>query len=182
MKIPTKILEKRLKKPLKRQHISLGVDTASRTGWATVKTGSVSTIIEVGFIDVKSKSTYFKFDRMIETFSHLLRLIQEPNYDKDVIIEDVFFGRNVHTTKLLARIGMIVYVLSKLSGLPKQFLLATQARSKLGMKTNVKKHIVHEQLEKKLKLGIKDEDAVDAVILALSGAIKEETLWEEKRK
>ena len=182
MKIKTKILEQRLKKPLKRKFISLGLDTASRTGWATVKIGTVSTEIDYGFVDVKSKSMYFKFDQMIEIFGQLLRLMQQPLYDKVVVIEDVFFGRNVHTTKLLARIGMIVYVLCKLSSLPKYFLLATQARCKIGIKANMKKNFVHERLEQMLKLGITDEDAVDAVILALAGAIKEESLWEEEKK
>ena len=182
MKIKTKVLEQRLNKPLKRNYISLGLDTASRTGWCTIKTGNVNTEIEYGFIDVKSKNMYFKFDQMIDIFGQMLRLMQVPVYDKIVIIEDVFFGRNVHTTKLLARIGMIVYVLCKLSDLPKTFLLATQARCKIGIKSNLKKVFVHERLEKMLKLGITDEDAVDAVILALAGLIKEDTLWEEKRK
>ena len=59
----------------------------------------------------------------------------------------------------------------------KYFVSAAQARKALGFKGNAKKTIIHEQFKLKLPvLDIDDEDIIDAIILALVGVLKRDTL------
>lgn len=168
-------LEKKFGHRIKEHFTCLGVDTASRTGWCIARTTATHTVFTFGFIEVKSKDLYFKYDYMVDTFGDLLKDI--PKHDSLVVIEDVFFSHSVHVVKMLARIGMIVYTLTKLKDLPKTYILATEARKKLGFKGNLKKEIIQEQFVKKLGIKVTDNDIVDAIILALNGILKpQETL------
>ena len=167
------VLEKRLGKRLKQDESCVGLDTASRSGWCKITTDSKNDLVKIdyGYIKVDSKDMYFKLDELIKIFSNLI-----DTWKCQIVIEDVFFGRNVNTLKLLTRIGTICYTLARLKVYKTEFILAVSARSKLGFKTNVKKEVVHEQFSKQLKLEIKDVDIVDAVVLALVGLLEPEGL------
>ena len=171
IKIKTKELQKKLGIKLLSNHKSAGFDCASRTGWAVVESKDGETTIDYGFIDVKSKDIYFKFSELIKIFDQYIK-----SWNCPIIVEDCFFGRNAGTLKLLARIGMIAFVLSNLNNCEVCFLLPSSARAKLKLPSIAKKEVVHKQFEKRLKLHIKDVDAIDAVILGLCGQIDDKGL------
>lgn len=146
----------------------LGVDTASRTGWAKIVTTSKEVKIDYGFIDIDSKDRNFKFNQMIEIFPSLIK-----GCDK-VVIEDVFLKFNVMVHSFLSRIGMIVYVICHQQGIKeKGFIWATTARKNIGIKGNAKKEEIHREFIEKFDIKIDDPDIMDAVILALTGIILE---------
>jgi hypothetical protein len=74
---------------------------------------------------------------------------------------------------MLSRLGAFAYSSAYLNKIPDiKFILATSARKYLGLKGNAKKKIIQKEFIKRLKLGIKDEDIVDAMILALNGVLE----------
>jgi Holliday junction resolvasome RuvABC endonuclease subunit len=94
-----------------------------------------------------------------------------------VIIEDTFFGRNVHTLKLISRIGMIAYITARQQGITDMtFIYATTARKALGLKGNAKKQEVHQQFARITGIKLEDEDMVDAIVLCLNGLIQQRGL------
>ena len=158
-------LEKKLGKLIKRNITVLGIDTASRTGWAKITVNS-KVKIDYGFIDITSKDRYFKFNQMIEIFPDLIK-----GCDK-VIIEDVYLKFNVMIHAMLSRIGMIVYVLAHQLGIKeKEFMWASTARKNLGLKGNAKKEEMHKEFKEKYNINIEDEDIMDALILAMNGIL-----------
>lgn len=174
--IKIKDLEKRLERRIKRNIISLGIDPASRTGWCSAITDKDTVIFDYGFIDVKSKDVFFKYNQLINYFTDLFSIFKSKDCEKIVVIEDVFFGKNINTLKMLARIGMIAYVLSHQKNLPRTYILASTARSSLGFKGTSKKPEVHYEIKNKLKIDLNDEDATDALILSLIGIVEEKGL------
>lgn len=169
--IKTKELEKRLGLKLLKTGKSAGLDCASRTGWSLIESKDGETVIDYGFIDIKAKDHSQKFNDIIKIFDQFIK-----GWNCSVIIEDCFFSRSVSTLKMLARIGMIGYVLCRINGCEVNFLLPTSARAKLGLPSKAKKEVVHRAFQKRLKLGLKDEDAVDAVVLGLCGQIDDKGL------
>jgi len=163
-----KEVEKKLKIKIKKNINVLGIDTASRTGWATIKTNSKNLEIDYGYIDVrKLKSLNEKYDAMINSFGSLIK----PKQNK-VVIEDTFFGPNVYTLKLLSRIGMIVYVLARLKKIKNVFFInASSARSRLNFNSRAKKEEIHKEFRRRIKIKILDKDIMDAIILALNGVL-----------
>lgn len=170
LKLKISDIEKKLDKKLKRNFTCLGIDTASRSGWAIFKTTDKEATLDFGVISIETKDFYYKYDHLIQLFGDLLSRV-EKDKNKIVIIEDVFFSKNVNTLKILSRIGMIVYVLCCLKSIDKLYLLATQARMKLGFKGNLKKEILHEQFLDRLKLDVTDIDVIDGIVLSIAGAI-----------
>ncbi len=169
IKIKTKELEKRLGLKIYPEVKAVGIDTASRSGWCKIECSGGETVIDYGFINVESKDVYFKYNEIIKVFKTLL-----ATWQSSVIVEDVFFGRSAATLKMLTRIGMIVYVLSKLGGWPVRFLLASTARASVGFNGTAKKDFVHKQIRDRLQIDFKDVDVIDAFILALNGIVNKE--------
>ena len=161
-------LEKLLQKPIKKNIISLGVDTATRSGWVKIKTTDNEILIEYGFINIDIKDPSIKFNKMIEIFDDLLKKVNV------VVIEDVFLKFNVKVHSFLARVGIIVYVLAHLHNIKdKKFILASTARKSLGLKGNAKKDEIHKEIQNKFHFNIDDPDIVDAFVLSLIGIIQE---------
>jgi len=145
---------------------SLGVDTASRSGWCKIITSKDNISIDYGFVDVKSTDKYFKYNRYIEIFSQMV------NTDK-LIIEESFLQYNPKTFQMLSRLGGFIYAIAHLHGQQdKRFLLATSARKFLGLKGNGKKVDVQKDFKERLGLKLTDEDIIDAMILALNGVLE----------
>jgi len=167
-----KIIEKKLDIKLK-EGTSLGVDTASRTGWALINVGKKDVNIDYGFIEIHTKDLYIKYNQMIKIFKGII----SDNKIGSIVIEDTFFGTNVHVLKLLSRIGMIVYVLSYLKPIDNiKFLSPVTARKNVSLKGNKKKSIVQEEFINKIDIDIKDIDIIDAIILGINGVIEHESL------
>ena len=171
-----KKLEKILNRKVIKDTCVLGIDTASRTGWAEIKTTKKTVTINYGVVHLDTKDIYYKYDKLIEIFQNMI-----TNQYKKVIIEDTHLKRykdkdgtwkaNVWMLKLLSRIGMIPYIFATLNSIDKIFLTPSGARSILGIKGNVKKEEVHKWLNTVLGLKIEDKDASDAIVLALNGII-----------
>lgn len=166
-----KNIETKLNKKLKKNHITLGIDTASRTGWAIAKTFDDNLIIDYGILDIKSKDKYFKYNQIIDFFDRLIW--NDLNKDSTIIIEDTFYHFNPKMFAFISRIGMIVYTIAELLGIKnKIFITASQARKKLGFKGTLKKEQLHNEFRKRFDIKLIDKDVIDAIILALVGAIK----------
>lgn len=162
-------IEKKLGKKLRKRTKVLGLDTASKTGYAILETTDKYMTIDVGIIAVKSKDMYFKYDRIID---YLKKLINDNKYR--IIIEDTFFSRNAKTLKMLTRIGAFGYLLAKEIGCKNiRFIMASLARKTVGFKGNAKKIELVDKVNKLLGTELKTHDITDAIILALNGLIKE---------
>jgi len=144
----------------------LGLDTASTTGYALIRISHNQTLrIETNSIKVKGNRDEDKYNLYIDVFSQLIK----PHYK--VIVEDTFMGVNARGFKQITRIGGIAYTIAKLKGCDVRFLMATQARKRLGLKGNAKKKDLQKLICDLLEVEI-SHDETDAVILALNGLIK----------
>jgi Holliday junction resolvasome RuvABC endonuclease subunit len=147
--------------------VILGVDTApNRTGWCLLNYLSKTNIkIDFGFIDISSENILDKYNLLIDFFE-----ANTQEVDK-VIIEESFFAINVKSFQKLSRVGMLVYVCAYFNKIKDiQFVLASQARNKIGLK-NGKKEIVHKEFFDRYKIKIDEPNCIDACILALGGLV-----------
>jgi len=165
--------------------ISLGLDTATKTGYAIAITNDKEVNISIGFINIDVSGIEDKYERnkirYEAVFNNLKGLIKSEYI---VIIENVYFGRNPNTLIVLSRIGAIAWTLAKLKECKViKWRTANQARSLLGIKGNVKKPIVMEMINNILGTEIKNDDEVDAIVLALNGImLKEPKITIKKKK
>ena len=167
-----KDLEVRLGKKIKKNGSAIGIDTASRTGWALVKTTQNLIFFSYGVVDIQSKDRLFKYNKFIEFFEALF--YNWANTKTTVVIEDTFFRHNPHMYAMISRFGAIVYTIAHLFGYKnKIFIRANSARAKIGLTGNAKKTQIQKQLKEKLNLDIEDKDVLDAIVLALCGLIEE---------
>jgi len=167
-----KELEKRLNKSIKHNVKCLGVDTASKTGWALITTDNSEVMIDYGTLNIKSSNNYHKYNYLIKFFDNLI--YNNLNKNSIIVIEDTFFHFNPKMFAFISRIGMIVYTIAEICNIKnKYFITAAQARKNLGFKGTAKKEEIHRQFRNSLYINIKDKDVVDAIILALNGIIKE---------
>lgn len=163
-------LEQQLGRPIKRNIAVLGLDTASRTGYCILKTTKKELTLDYGIIHINTKDNYFKYNEIIKIFQDLIK----PEYK--VIIEDTFFRFNPAMFRLISRIGAIAYTLAHLKGCSTEYIFATTARKKIGLKGNGKKSEVQTEFLLRTNLKIQDNDVIDAVILAFVGALDNITL------
>ena len=164
--------------------VSLGLDTATKTGYAIATTYDKEVKISTGFINVDVKGITDKYERnrmrYEAVYSNLKGLIKQEHR---VIIENVYYGRNPNTLIVLSRIGAIAWTLSKLKGCKViKWRTANQARSLIGVKGNVKKPIVVEMVNNILGTNIKNDDIIDAIVLALNGIMNKEPKPTVKKK
>lgn len=176
MIIPITELEEVLGIQIKRNCKSLGIDSASKLGWAITETDDTNVYIRCGSIDAKSIPTHKRYIKFIEFFNELI----DDSFDK-LIIEDChlkYFGRKpqVNVLKVLSRVGMIPLVIGRLKGISKLsqigWIRPNVARATLGLNGTAKKSKVHAQFWQKTGIELEDEDMVDAIILAINGLMK----------
>lgn len=111
-------------------------------------------------------------DRMLEIVGRLEKVIRNAQPDK-VVIEDVFYGSNYLTTKILNRLaGAVLMMLHTYNpAIVVEFVMPTAARQSLGILPKSKKsHIVaavNDKFGKSLKL--KDNDEADAIVVGYYG-------------
>lgn len=171
IKIGLRDLQKKLGVKFKGGY-SCGVDTASKTGWCIIRPDMKYLLLEYGVLNLSSIMNHKIKYQMIHDFFN--KLFAENKFD-NIIIEDTFLGRNVKALAFMSRIGGIVYSNAlRHNQFVGDFLLAIRARKKLGLRSNVKKAEVHKEFREKTGLEVEDEDAVDAIILALCGLLVEE--------
>jgi Holliday junction resolvasome RuvABC endonuclease subunit len=160
-------VQNKLGLPIKRNSTSLGLDVASRTGWCVIKSTSKTLDIDYGFIKIDSKDIYFKFSRFLQSMNDIIKK------EYRVIIEDSFLGHlNPWTMKTLSKMEGIAYAIALQKEVEYvEFIMASSARKRVGVKGTCKKKEVYEWLKDTLNIDVQDEDAADAVILALYGVI-----------
>ena len=172
-KIPIKKLERIIGKKLRRNSKVLGVDTASRTGWAIIKTNTISVEIDTGIISLgEIKNWNDRFDYLITFFKDIM------NDSMDVVIEEAFVGINRKASLLLAKYGAIVFATSRQAGIPKEninFITASGARKKVGIRGKRKKKEGAIEFVSKF-ISISSDDVSDGIILALTGIVVEPKL------
>jgi len=165
--------------------VSLGLDTATKTGYAIATTNDKEVKISIGFINVDVSQITDKYERnrmrYEAVYNNLKGLIKK---EYRIIIENVYYGRNPNTLIVLSRIGAIAWTLAKLKGCEViKWRTANQARSLIGVKGNVKKPIVVEMVNNLLDINVKNDDEVDAIVLALNGImVKEPKVTVKKKK
>jgi len=160
-----KTLEQRLHLKLRKDDtVSLGLDCATRTGWCVAKTIGKYVEFDYGFIDLTILEHDLRYERFIDAISSLV----QSRIDL-VVVEDCFFGHNVHTLKLLARLGVVAFTLAYQRHIPRTFLSAAQARKRLGFKGTEKKKLVQQAFLSRMEITLDDNDIVDAMILSLCG-------------
>jgi len=157
-------LQKILQKPIKRHYQSLGLDIATRTGWALIKTNSRTLTLDYGFYKAKT-TDLARFNEYVQFFWGLIKK------EYHVVIEDCYYKRNAGTLKLLAKLESIAYTIAYLNGCKTEYIEPSTARYKMNCKAQ--KDNVHKWILDNLKIDIADEDASDAVILAFCGIIGE---------
>lgn len=158
---------------IKHNALCIGLDTASKTGYCIAKTNSKTMTFDTGYfiVDVKNIKDK-KLRRRIyaeQIYKNLKKLFVDNVYDT-AVIEDVYHGVNAHTTILLARIGGIAYALTQQYATKTTiWKTASEARKTLGLKGTGKKVEICEAVNNILGTNIKNDDVIDAIVLALNG-------------
>jgi len=172
--LPIKEIEEKLNIKIKNNTISLGLDCASKTGYALCKTNKENIYISIGFINVDVKNIKNRDDRNQLRYNAIYEALNSLiKKEYIIVIEDVYYGGNVLTLILLSRIGAIAWTISKIKSCKNIiWKTAVQARKALGLPCNKKKFIVKETLNSILGTSIENDDEIDAIVLGINGLIK----------
>jgi len=174
MKIPITKIEEVTGYKVKKGIYSIGMDWASRAGIAFIKTSSKNATVEYLFIDFKGNKPKEKYKLMVKTLEDLIK-------EEDIaIVENVFVGFNRKGSLELAKYHAFALSECIRKEIPYETIMAKDCRARLGIKTTKKagygrgkaKLAVADYLKSKFNIKLDDEDASDAVILALLGVLK----------
>jgi Holliday junction resolvasome RuvABC endonuclease subunit len=191
MTFKIKDIEKKLKFKLKRNTCVLGVDTASITGLAILETDKKSLKIKTSIFKLPVvKKTEELSDKFVEKLEFMLRTIRDfkkKEFTKKrtnqsvLVLENSFMGVNVVTFGLLRMLAGIVFA-ELFDNFEKiKIIFPMSARKQVGFKSQLKKGVKREEKKKEIvnfvntifNTTIKDDNEIDAIILALCG-LKEE--------
>lgn len=118
--------------PSKKRPVILALDVSSRsTGWCVFRAGRWNkSKASYGFIKIPSS---LSFPQRLVRFRNELHEVIKAVKPTNIVIEDVFKGRNVTTMKLLARFNGVAVELSR-RALRKdpEVVMATEVRAFLG--------------------------------------------------
>lgn len=167
MKIKIKDIEKKLDYKIKKDFCSIGFDTAATTGVVTLKTDKEFLYIDSIVLSFKTLDEKERYNSIIKTFE---KMIEEGMFG---VIEDVFVGPNPHGALVLARLGGFAISSFVRKNLDYEIIGASTARSKFKINTKVfgkgkSKQAVKSWVDN-LGVDLKDENIIDAFILALCG-------------
>jgi Holliday junction resolvasome RuvABC endonuclease subunit len=146
----------------------LGLDISiSSTGYCIFNNGKLMKK-SCGLIQPNPKETYGQ--RLLFLEKEIKKVIKKNKPD-EVVIEDIYKGRNAKTFKILSMArGVVIKTIYEETGKDPISVMASSARSLVGIKN--KKEIAYEFIVKKYKLKDyefnKHNDIVDAIVLALS--------------
>lgn len=143
---------------------SLGLDVSqSSTGWAVLVDGVP---VDVGYIGFKGKDP---LSRNLYLFSDCLAQVIDKHGPIDyIILEDVFFGKNIKTLKLLSRYSGAAILTARKNAPEAQLILVSPAtpRSAMWPGRKMEKADIHKLMVAKFSLGPVPNDITDALILA----------------
>jgi Holliday junction resolvasome RuvABC endonuclease subunit len=159
---------------IERNMSSLGLDTATNTGYCVAKANTKNITFDIGYfkIDVgKIKDKYKREElRYRMVYDNLKPVIKAPDI---VVIENTYYSNSAKATIILSRIGGVAYAIARAKNIPSIiWRTASEARKTLGIKGNSKKEEILSIVNLLLDIDIKNHDEADAVVLALNGLIK----------
>jgi Holliday junction resolvasome RuvABC endonuclease subunit len=173
MKIPIKKIEEVTGYKIKKNFTSVGFDWATRAGVSFIKTTDKYATIDFIFIEFKTDDSKEKYKLMVKTLENLI------NSEDLAVIEDVFIGYSRAGSMELAKYHAFAISESIRKGVDYETISAVSCRSKLGIKCSKKagygkglaKKAVADWLNNNFDIKLDDEDASDAIILALLGIL-----------
>ena len=189
LRIKIKKLEKLLNYKIKKNCRSIGFDTAEICG--------------IGFVTTSTKDVEIDWSVLAFDKSNIKNVYKELTHESlallsqkcDIcIIEDTylrFFGRfpQVDVLKKLSRFGGIILANVINNDIQYEIVGATQARSKFKISTagygrGNSKEAVHDWLQKTLGIDLEENNACDAIVLALLGVCEgiDYTVKKKKKK
>jgi len=172
MKIKIVDLEAKLNKKIKRNFVSIGVDTATTTGIGFISTDKTYITIDWAFIKFETNSIQELYKQMYVEFGKFI--------DKNVdccVVEDVFLGMNPAVTIKLARFGGLVMAQAINNDVHFETIGAKSSRAKFFKLDSKKykgktKQAVADYL-KGIGIKIDEDNCADGVILALLGVCED---------
>lgn len=171
MKIEIKKLESILGYKIKRNFVSIGFDTAKRTGVCQINTDENYAIFEWTFVEFDQKDEHQYYKNMVNFFENTLI---KQNL---AIIESTFVGINPMGSLLLTRLGAFGISACIRKNINWEKIGASSARAKLKINARLygkgksKKSVAY-WLESKLGINLDDEDISDSIILSLIGILE----------
>lgn len=187
--INTEKLEKNLGFKINKNIICLGLDIATKTGVAIVKTDPkktkiISNIIRIPSIPRKIKNEMEKSEKYEQAMYNLVNIVRDfkkrlnvPSKKSLLVIEQSYLGINPETYGYLRCIQGIYY--SELFDFfpTKKIWLATTARKIVGFRSRLPRKSTTYQRKKEImkwvsniiEKPVKDDNCADALILAFAG-------------
>lgn len=158
----------------KKNCVSIGFDWATRAGISVIKTSEKYATIDYIFIEFKGNEPKEKYKLMVKALEDLI------NAQNIAVIENVFIGFNRAGSMELAKYHAFAIAECIKKDVNYETITALQCRSRLGIKTTKKagygkgksKLAVSDYLKNNFDMELDDEDASDAVILALLGILE----------
>ena len=172
MKIKIKDLESKLNKKIKRNFVSVGFDTATKTGIGFITTTKTHITIDWALISFEANTVQELYKQMYKEFRKFI--------DKKVnccVVENVFLGMNPDVTIKLARFGGLVIACAIDNDVHFETIGARSARAKLFKLDRKKykgksKQAVADYL-KSIDIEINEDNCADGVLLGLLGIIED---------
>jgi Holliday junction resolvasome RuvABC endonuclease subunit len=171
IKLPIKDLELKLGKTLKRNFVSIGIDTATTTGIGIISANDKEVEIDWSLIKFEANSQIELYKQMYYEFQNLI----DESVDF-VVVENVFLGMNPDVTIKLARFGGLAMACAINKSVNFATIGASSSRAKLFTLDRKKykgkpKEAVADYL-KSIGIEIDEDNCADGVILALLGIIE----------
>jgi hypothetical protein len=174
MKIPISLIEQVTNYKVKKNSKSLGIDLATCTGVALIKSNCISIDIDYSILQFSNQKA-IRYEQVVDFFKIL---IQDNTF---IVIEDTYFNRlNPQCSLLLSRLGGIplcLSILKKDQNVDYAIIGATSARSKIGMNPKLfpkgkAKECVIKWINDKFGLNIKNDNEADATVLGILGILE----------
>jgi Holliday junction resolvasome RuvABC endonuclease subunit len=170
LKLSIKDLELKLGKTLKRNFVSIGIDTATTTGIGIISANDKEVEIDWSLIKFEANSQIELYKQMYYEFQNII----DESVDF-VVVENVFLGMNPDVTIKLARFGGLAMACAINKSVNFATIGASSSRAKLFTLDRKKykgkpKEAVADYL-KSIGIEIDEDNCADGVILALLGII-----------
>lgn len=174
MNIPIEKIEEVTGYKVKRNFVSQGLDIAERTGICDITVDEENAFLNFGFIEFDKSDIKQVYKDMFDVLNESI------GHQNVVVIEDSFlqrFGKFVQADvfKKLTRFGSIALTICLQRNIPYEFILAKSARAKVKIKmiAGKPKESVADWLKEKFNIDLMgDDDACDAIVLALLGILE----------
>ena len=171
IKLPIKDLEVKLGKTIKRNFVSIGIETATTTGIGIISANDKEVEIDWSFIKFEANSQLELYKQMYYEFQNII----DESVDF-VVVENVFLGMNPDVTIKLARFGGLAMACAINKSVNFATIGASSSRAKLFTLDRKKykgkpKEAVADYL-KSIGIEIDEDNCADGVILALLGIIE----------